>query len=907
MEPSSERTIVISFSNADMEHVADFQLRLNQELRRYRLSDAPLDAIAKSPNAWFYPDQAGGTHYYEEIRERIAQALAVVVVLSAHSGASDWVKREVEWSLIDKKEIIVVALGEIESLRQTKVGRLLSNSAWIDPHNLPPRHRSELGAVIEALRLKPAVIGGTILLGRQLTQRPYGGTFEATRERDQLPVIVKEVSSSDRDVLRELDERVAQRRQLSHLALPRIEDYIQDSERRFVVMEEIPGPSFGKLLNGRDRPFSWDEAKSWAEQILTTLVALHSQDVLHLGLKPDNLKLAKGRVKLLDLGLDRRPQGTSAVGTPDPYLAPEQLSESIADARTDIYATGAILYTLLTGDTQPNATKPPAHKRRRDVPEHVGQAIQQAMDANHTRRFATASDMLAALKNKPSRPPRWFVPAVAAITSALVLMIVLSQLSTWVVPPSTKPTVAAQESTKPAPAPLPSPLATPAEATAAPSAPTQPAAAEQASAPAAELAPTQAPAASVDRLQPNCTIEPPAAGDVVYAIAVVVPFGSADQGDRDKAQAMINAACMAYERFHNDMPRGISLQLLIFDDKGDQQVAEQVGKVIATDTLNQDISCVVGHRASRVSLRALGSYIAASIVMISPSNSRLDVSKNRGYRLAGSDEGQVAAAITFIKESGELQAATKAHIITDNATTLAFLFRQSAQHMDLDLTQQDTIFAPLFSQNPANVQQTVLQIKQQQQEDAFDIIFLAASKVGDATMLIEQLRSNNVTVPIIVNDAIDSRELRRMDQKDVYYVTMSMQPEQMGEFGSNYVSKYNGGELIDIPAYTAETYDATLMCIQAIKVAAEQQPGTPQEKRIQVWEAKEATKIYTVDYKGGNTVTGIYIFDAEHNFVGGGTYYVSEAGKGTLAKYKCTEVKQSTCPEDKRTVYPKKK
>ncbi len=119
--------------------------------------------------------------------------------------------------------------------------------------------------------------------------------------------------------------------------------------------------------------------------------------VPHLAIKPQNLKLVRGEVKLLDMGLDRRPP-SAYTETPDPYLAPEQWNNLPADERTDIYSLGATLFTLLTRDKLPNPSKRINPDQFRDVPKHVVDAIHRAMQAGPERRFQKVNAMLSALE-----------------------------------------------------------------------------------------------------------------------------------------------------------------------------------------------------------------------------------------------------------------------------------------------------------------------------------------------------------------------------------------------------------------------------------------------------------------------------------------------------------------------------
>ena len=135
----------------------------------------------------------------------------------------------------------------------------------------------------------------------------------------------------------------------------------------YLVMELLAGPSLAeRLANG---PLPMAEALLVGADIAEALAAAHKQGIVHRDLKPSNIKLTKTGPKLLDFGLAklrplmgadgrRQPESSneaapataplSILGTL-PYMAPEQLEGKPVDARTDVFAFGAVLYEMLTG------------------------------------------------------------------------------------------------------------------------------------------------------------------------------------------------------------------------------------------------------------------------------------------------------------------------------------------------------------------------------------------------------------------------------------------------------------------------------------------------------------------------------------------------------------------------------
>ncbi|MCA9634602.1 MAG: serine/threonine protein kinase [Myxococcales bacterium] len=153
-------------------------------------------------------------------------------------------------------------------------------------------------------------------------------------------------------------------RSLSTLVAPNIAaliDFGRDPGRGvFVVAELVEGESLADFV-ARKGSLSLDEFVPIAAQLLKGLGAAHLRGLLHLDLKPANVRICvddgdttRGFTRILDLGLvqlvEGHVQGTEAPVVGDPrYLAPEQISSKPVDTRTDVYALGAIFYELLAG------------------------------------------------------------------------------------------------------------------------------------------------------------------------------------------------------------------------------------------------------------------------------------------------------------------------------------------------------------------------------------------------------------------------------------------------------------------------------------------------------------------------------------------------------------------------------
>jgi eukaryotic-like serine/threonine-protein kinase len=196
----------------------------------------------------------------------------------------------------------------------------------------------------------------------------------------------------------------------------------QRKSRMYIAMEYVDGVSLRALLRDK-QPLETEKALDFARQICSALVYMHGQHVVHRDLKPENILItAAGQMKIMDFGiaLDESARRltwsglSSTIGTPD-YMAPEQVSGRRGDARTDIYALGTMLYEMLTG-AMPYAgenvynvmraktgedPRPPSQIRP-DLDPHLEEIILHAIERQPRNRFASAAEMLEALKD-PSK------------------------------------------------------------------------------------------------------------------------------------------------------------------------------------------------------------------------------------------------------------------------------------------------------------------------------------------------------------------------------------------------------------------------------------------------------------------------------------------------------------------------
>src|SRR3989475_332591 len=127
---------------------------------------------------------------------------------------------------------------------------------------------------------------------------------------------------------------------------------LHDVGPNYLVMELVEGETIaGRLKSG---PLPMGTALLYASQIVAALAEAHAKGIVHRDLKPANVMIAKSGIKVLDFGLAKSGQDETVtasrmgMGTPA-YMAPEQREGKPADARSDIYSVGCVLYEMLTG------------------------------------------------------------------------------------------------------------------------------------------------------------------------------------------------------------------------------------------------------------------------------------------------------------------------------------------------------------------------------------------------------------------------------------------------------------------------------------------------------------------------------------------------------------------------------
>ncbi|XP_012259281.2 serine/threonine-protein kinase D3 isoform X2 [Athalia rosae] len=182
----------------------------------------------------------------------------------------------------------------------------------------------------------------------------YGGTYRKTGRAVAIKVIDKLRFPTKQEA--QLKNEVAILQNLSHSGVVNLERMFETPERIFVVMEKLKGDMLEMILNSERGRLSERITKFLITQILIALKHLHSKNIVHCDLKPENVLLSSNsdftQVKLCDFGFARiigeKSFRRSVVGTPA-YLAPEVLRNKGYNRSLDMWSVGVIVYVSLSG------------------------------------------------------------------------------------------------------------------------------------------------------------------------------------------------------------------------------------------------------------------------------------------------------------------------------------------------------------------------------------------------------------------------------------------------------------------------------------------------------------------------------------------------------------------------------
>jgi len=287
---------------------------------------------------------------------------------------------------------------------------------------------------------------GEYRLLRRLGQGGMGSVYLAYKEDAAQQFAIKVLSDQlalNRGYLDRFHREAKSGTLLNHPNIVRCIAAGQDpaSGKHYLVMEYVDGPSSHALLDRLGR-LPVGDVVHIALDIARALEYLHARNFVHRDIKPDNILITQaGLAKLADLGLAKRMDDASQLtathqGFGTPYYMPyeQAISAKRADSRSDIYALGATLYHLLTGEVPFKGESPgeiaekklegdfiPAHAINAEVPPLLDGILARMMARNPRDRFQTASELIVQLeRSQLAAALPSFVELDQALTDPLV-------------------------------------------------------------------------------------------------------------------------------------------------------------------------------------------------------------------------------------------------------------------------------------------------------------------------------------------------------------------------------------------------------------------------------------------------------------------------------------------------------
>jgi serine/threonine protein kinase len=262
------------------------------------------------------------------------------------------------------------------------------------------------------------------ILGEPLGEGGMGAVYKARHLELERLCVIKVIQAhlqNNPDVRQRFLGEAKKGAQIIHPNIAMVMDFFVGSNgTACLVMEYIDGDNLRDILEKHDGPLGYAEAVAISIQALAALACLHSKNIVHRDISPDNLMLtneAKRVVKVIDLGIAKSLEEGSAVTGyfigKWAYAPPEQFRKKV-DARSDIYSMGVVLYRLLTKtfpiagksfesfyaahrdnvQPQPFSVTDPAGR----VPESIRRLVLKALEKNPDARYQTADEFREALE-----------------------------------------------------------------------------------------------------------------------------------------------------------------------------------------------------------------------------------------------------------------------------------------------------------------------------------------------------------------------------------------------------------------------------------------------------------------------------------------------------------------------------